>query len=199
MAMPSSQVAASWLKEELSGTEWVPLKNALYSAMQRRWKNHSDDEYWEYVEDNLPYVAEHLREELSACRMDGAVATYEIDDEQLPYVRASADISVDVLNKLRRINPFTFEEVCARILRELGASSHATQRTNDGGVDFIGVNMSIVPSSLAVPMHSQAAVIGQAKRYKEGNLIKETHLREFVGACTLRRHQLRKDEKIGPL
>jgi len=45
----------------------------------------------------------------------------------------------------------------------------------------------------------QTAVIGQAKRYKAGNTISETQLREFVGAATLERHKLLKDGIIGPL
>lgn len=199
MATPSSQVAASWVKEELQGTEWTPLRDALLEAMQKRWKNHSDDEYWDFVDANLAYVAEHLREELATCKLDGAVPTYEIDDEQLPYVRASSETAADILEKMRRIDPFKFEELCAKILTELGATAHTTQKSYDGGVDFIGINLNIVPSALVVPVHSQAAVIGQAKRYKDGNLIKETHLREFVGAAALRRHQLQRDEKLGPL
>jgi len=41
--------------------------------------------------------------------------------------------------------------------------------------------------------------IGHAKRYKEGNAISETQMREFVGAATLKRHKLLREGVVGPL
>ncbi len=85
------------------------------------------------------------------------------------------------------------------ILAALGATSQTTNKSKDGGIDFYGINLKVVPTALSVPAASKTAVIGQAKRYKEGNVISETQVREFVGAATLARHKLLKDNKIGPL
>ena len=89
--------------------------------------------------------------------------------------------------------------MCASVLAALGATSRTTQKVKDGGIDFLGVNLKVVPTALSVPAASRTAVIGQAKRYKAGNTISETQLREFVGAATLERHKLLKDGIIGPL
>lgn len=199
MGIPSSQVASVWLKEELESAEWVPLKETLFDTIRRKLISLSDAEVWDYVEGNLEYVAEHLRNALAECQIDGTVPSYEIDSEQLPYIRRTSSFPSDLIAKLRRIDPFQLEEVCAKLLSELGATSSVTKRANDGGIDFVGVNLKIVPRALVVPNACKAAVIGQAKRYKDGNPIAEKLLREFVGAATLKRHQLIQEGKLGPL
>jgi len=195
MGVPSSQIATVWVKEGLESSDWILLKNVLFRAVKRKLISSSDEDAWEYVETNLQYVAEHLRDAIAECNVDGAIPTFEIDSEPSPYIRLTAELPSDVIAKLRRIDPFQLETICAKLLGVLGATSSETQRTNDGGIDFVGVNLKIVPLALTVPTACRAAVIGQAKRYKDGNPISETRLREFVGAATLRRHQL----KLGPL
>jgi hypothetical protein len=199
MSQPSSQVASIWVQQRLDSTKWILLKEVLYGVVRQQWLAISDEEVWEYVESNLGFVAEHLRNMVADCDLDGAISVLEIDNDPSPYVRLSGSLSSDVVSKLRRINPFELEEVCAKLLTSLGASSNTTQRTNDGGVDFVAVKWKIVPTTLTLPVACTAAVIGQAKRYKDGNSISETRLREFVGAATLRRYMLGLENKIGPL
>jgi Restriction endonuclease len=199
MANPSSQVAAVWVQQELKSTSWVLLKDVLFNAVRQKLVSISEEDVWEYVETNLPYVAEHLRDIIADREVDGAIPTFEIDNDPSPYIRLSASLPSDVISKLRKIDPFQLEDVCAKLLCALGATSYATQRTNDGGVDFIAVKLKVVPLALTVPAACTAAVIGQAKRYKDGNSISETRLREFVGAATLKRHQLTVENKVGPL
>jgi len=199
MGIPSSQIASVWLQEELETNTWVALKEILFRAVRRKLVAVSDEEVWDYVEINLQYVAEHLRNEIAECQIDGATPTFEIDNEQLPYIRRTASLPSDVITKLRKIDPFQLEAICSKVLDELGATSSITKRTNDGGVDFVGVNLKIVPRALTVPSACKAAVIGQAKRYKDGNPINEKLLREFVGASLLKRHELAGEGKIGPL
>jgi hypothetical protein len=198
MAGPPSQVAAVWVQDELGVTDWSPLKDVLFQAVKKQLKT-SDIEVWDYVDSNLSYVAEHLRDIASDYASDGATPGFEIDTEQPPYIRLLPALPTKLLSKLRKIDPFEVESVCARLLAALGAESSATQRTNDGGVDFVAVNLNIVPGGLTIPMACKAVVIGQTKRYKDGNSISETKLREFVGAAMLKKHQLQKDGKLGPL
>jgi restriction endonuclease Mrr len=199
MAIPSSQVAANWVREDLDSTSWIPLRELVFQTVKQRLVARTDDEVWDYVEANLAYIAEHLRDAASEYVSDGAIPEFEIDNEPIPYVRSLPSLPTSVLSKLRKIDPFHLEEVCARLLGALGADSNATQRTNDGGIDFIGVNLAIVPGALTIPLACKAAVIGQTKRYKEGNTITETQVREFVGAATLKRHELLREGKLGPL
>jgi len=199
MANPSSQVATFWVQQELESTNWVLLKGVLFNAVRQKLVSSSEEEVWEYVETNLAYVAELLRNIIADREVDGAIPTFEIDNDPSPYIRLSASLPSDVISKLRKIDPYQLEDVCAKLLCALGATSYATQRTNDGGVDFIAVKLKVVPLALTVPVACTATVIGQAKRYKYGNAISETRLREFVGAAMLKRHQLMVENKVGPL
>lgn len=199
MGVPSSQIAAIWVKEELASQTWVLLREVLYSAFMKKLGTPNEAAVWDLVEDNLIYVAEHLRDCVAEWAVDGSVARFEIDNDPSPYIRAVGEVQSRVASKLRRIDPFEFEKVCANVLTALGATSRTTQKVKDGGIDFVGVNLKVVPTALSVPAASRTAVIGQAKRYKVGNAISETQLREFVGAATLERHRLLKDGTIGPL
>src|ERR1700685_1573612 len=169
MATPSSQVAAGWVRDDLGSISWIPLKEFLFQVVKKRLIAKTDDEIWDYVEANVEYVAEHLRDQASECITDGAIPAFEIDNEQSPYLRTLPSLPTSLLSRLRKIDPFHLEELCAKLLSALGADSNTTQSTNDGGVDFIAVNLTIVPAGLTIPLACKAAVIGQTKRYKEGN------------------------------
>lgn len=138
-----------------------------------------------------------MRNEASEWRLDGTSPVFEIDDDPNPYIRSIGNNSKATLQKLRKISPENFEKVCALILKRLGAvDANTTPLTNDGGVDFQALQINIVPLSLTVPDGCKAAAIGQAKRYKDGLLIKETQVREFVGAAVLRRYEMQRDNSI---
>jgi restriction endonuclease Mrr len=197
MSIPSSQVIMGWVKDTLQGEEWVLLNDLCILAIKTKWSKVSETQLYEVVDSNLSYVAEHLRNEAAEWRIDGTSPTFEIDDDPSPYIRSVETGSRATLQKLRRISPAAFESVCARILRQLGAlDAQTTQLTNDGGVDFHAVQINIVPSSLSVPVGCKAAAIGQAKRYKDGNLIRETQVREFVGAAVLKRYELQQESVL---
>lgn len=197
MSIPSSQVAAGWVKDAV-GDEWISLKVIMSSIVEQKWTGRSSAEVGEYVEDNLYYVAEHLRTELAEARLDGAHCPFEIDEEEDPYIRKIAELPSDLLMKLKTICPFAFEEVCSRILGSLGGREYRTPKTGDGGIDFIVTEIDVLPQDINSPEHCRGAVIGQAKRYN-GRLIGEKNVREFIGASLLKRHELRQSGSIGPL
>lgn len=199
MGSPSSQILAVWVQEELASPTWVLLREILFSSLKKRWCTQSDEDLWDFAESNLSSVAEHLRDCVADWVVDGSVPRFEIDDDPSPYIRRVGAVPSEIVSKLRRIDPYEFEGVCAKVLSALGATSRTTQRAKDGGIDFLGVNLKTVPTALSVPAGSKTAVIGQAKRYKDGNAISETQLREFIGAATLLRHRLLRDGTIGPL
>jgi restriction endonuclease Mrr len=199
LAVPSSQIAASWVKAEIVSVDWVALTDLCFVTIRKFWSGRSENEIWDYVEQNIGYVAEHLREEVANCHIDGSARKFEIDDEQPPYVRAIGTETSPLLKHLRSIDPFKVEEICADILKALGAEAKVTQRTADGGVDFIATNLHFVPNNLTIPTACKAAIIGQTKRYKVGNVITERQMREFVGSGILKKHILQNEGKIGPL
>jgi hypothetical protein len=199
MSAPSSQIAATWVKEDLESTSWTPLTEIVFKTVRHRWTAKTDDEIWDYVESNLEYIAEYLRNTASECFIDGSTPAFEIDNERPPYIRSLAALPTYVLSKLRKIDPYYLEELCAKLLLALGAESNSTQKTNDGGVDFVAINLKIVPKGLTVPLACNAAVVGQTKRYKEGNSVNELQVREFVGGATLKKHELLQEKRLGPL
>lgn len=197
MSIPSSQAAAGWVKEAV-GDEWVSLKVMMNSIVQKKWTGRSSAEVGEYVEDNLQYVAEHLRDEVAEARLDGAHCLFEIDEEDDPYIRKISKIPAELIEKLKTICPFAFERVCSRVLGSLGGQEYLTPKTGDGGIDFIVTEIDVLPEDINSPEHCRGAVIGQAKRYN-GRLIGEKTVREFIGASLVKRHELRQNGSIGPL
>ena len=198
MSLPPTQVIAAWVKESLIDTEWVRLRAVALSVTVLRTKR-SEDEAADYIDEKLSYLAENLRDDFAECASDGRILEFEIDSDSDPYIRRRTASKQDLLNKLRGIDPFVFEDVCARILSALGADAHVTARTNDGGIDFTATKLKIVPSLLPLPQTCHGIVIGQAKRYREGSNISEVRLREFVGAALLRRHVLASSLSLSPL
>ncbi len=192
----SSQVLATWIKEDIDSTEWMLLRELAHASIRNRVTRLSSEEAWEQVEIKLTFVANHLRDEAATARDDGSILSFEIDEEESPYIRLVRSAPAGLLAKLRRIHPSEFEKVCAKILTALGSSSEVTQTAHDGGIDFIGRNLNIVPSALRVPLSCYAIVLGQAKRYADGRLIGETRLREFLGAAAMRRHTLHRESKL---
>jgi hypothetical protein len=199
VAKPSSQVCASWAKEDISGSEWSLLSATLVAAIRRRINAWPEEVVYEFVEANIHHVAEHLRDEAAEWSIDGKPPIFEIDNEQDPYIRGCPGVARPLLDYMRTMDPFAFESLCGRILTSLGANGAPTQRTHDGGIDFQATGLRIVQANLGVPLGSHAAVVGQAKRYKDGNLVRETQVREFVGAAVLRLHEFRINGRIGPL
>ena len=175
------------------------MHDVCFQVLQARLPSWTEGQIHEFVELNASFVAEHLRDEASEWNVDGKPARFEIDHEQLPYIRACAQATQPILRRLRKVDPFKFEDVCKLILQKLGADAKTTQQTVDGGIDFFGSGLKIVQGTLGVPIACGALVIGQAKRYKDGNNIRETQVREFVGAAVLRKHQLSFDGRVGPL
>ena len=199
MSGPSSQIISVWVQEEVATTEWVRLREIVFSTLKRRWPGPSDEVLWEQTEEHSPHVAELLRMAIAECEFDGAPPRLEIDNDPSPYVRSTNLAPSEVVKALRKMDPFEFEELCATILRKLGAMSQVTQKTSDEGIDFTATSWNALPAPLAIPSVCRAVVMGQAKRYKDGNLINETKLREFVGACTLRKHRFLQEGHITPL
>jgi Restriction endonuclease len=198
MGVPSTQIMSVWIKDGANNTEWAPLEEVAFTVLRAKLTKHSDEEISELIEEKLSYIAEALRNDAAELHADGMPARFAIDEEASPYFKAFPTDTA-LLEKLRRIDPFKVEDLCAAILAKLGGVARATERTGDGGVDFVATDLDIMPSGFGIPAVCRATVIGQTKRYKETNVIKETSLREFVGAGVWKRHRLRLDSGISPL
>ena len=144
MTCPSSQIVAAWVKDALCETAWQRLEDLCLSVVVKRWPSPNNDAYLEFVEQNLPFIAQHLRKESSEYVLDGKTPIFEIDNEPRPYIRLLQSIpeAKDILFKLRSIDPKYFEQVCAEVLKKLGADAQTIQLADDGGVDFFGFDLT---------------------------------------------------------
>jgi restriction endonuclease Mrr len=198
MAKPSTQQAAAWVKNSALSAEWTRLSETLQTVLAAVWTGKSPEAIADFVDEHMPYVAEHLRDEMSEAELDGATCSFEIDDEDDPYIRRVNLEADEILGTLKSLCPFAFEDVCMEMLVRMGGEGRPTKRTRDGGIDFVAIGIDILPEGIKAPVQCRATVIGQAKRFTE-RLVPEKALREFVGATVLKRNELRIAKSISPL
>ncbi len=93
---------------------------------------------------------------------------------------------------LTNLDPYKYEDLCKKILKELGCQFIGRTRTRgDGGIDFFGtIKISEIKDNPLLEKYniipqSKIHFIGQAKRYKHFNVIHPEHIREFLGSVLL--------------
>ena len=198
MAVPSTQIIATWILNHSSNNHWLPLKDVAVKILKTKMQKKSESEILELVEQELHHIAEDLRNRCADNALNGEVLVFEIDDQTSPYVKTTNIQLLDIKNKLQTINPEDFEVFCAKLLNNLGGTAHTTPQTHDGGVDFYAFEFTY-NSDIVTPKFSKAVVIGQAKRFSNSNHVREKDLREFVGSSIHKLEQFRNDKKIGAL
>lgn len=88
--------------------------------------------------------------------------------------KIESEVKVELLEKLKNIDPFYFEKVILILLKKMGYGDFVeTSKTGDGGIDGI-----INEDKLGL-----AKIYIQAKRYGE-NKVRETEIRNFIGAMS---------------
>lgn len=84
-----------------------------------------------------------------------------------------SQIKSDLLEKLKNTDPYYFEKVILILLKKMGYGDFIeTPKSNDGGIDGI-----INEDKLGLEK-----IYIQAKRWKEGNKVREKEIRNFIGA-----------------
>lgn len=86
-----------------------------------------------------------------------------------------SQIKSDLLEKLKIIDPFYFQKVVLKLLERMGYGDFIeTPKTGDGGIDGI-----INQDQLGLEK-----IYMQAKRYQDGNKVRELDIRNFIGAMS---------------
>jgi len=84
-------------------------------------------------------------------------------------------IKEDLLTKVQKIDPYYFEKVVLLLLQKMGYGDFLeTPKSGDGGIDGI-----INEDKLGLDK-----IYIQAKRYSDGNKVRETDVRNFIGAIS---------------
>ena len=197
MPRPPTEVIASWVVDGLNEPQWSPIKDVLLKILRENLTEYTENQLLELAEEVEPHIAKILRDRRDESILEGAVVHYDVDLDG-NYLKGTEFPHLALLTRLRTMNPFDFEHVCAKLLEKLGAKAHVTQKTNDGGVDFVGLELRPIPVEFALPLTSRLTVIGQAKRRSNKN-VSLNELRQFVGAARLHHDDLIKRDGIGVL
>lgn len=114
-------------------------------------------------------------------RTGNKLSITEIDQEKVDIeslvTNQNNEIAIELLNKVRQVNPSFFESLVVDLLVSMGYSgkngdAKITNRSNDGGIDGI-INQD--------PLGTSTVYI-QAKRYMEGNTVGRPAIQSFYGA-----------------
>lgn len=182
----------------LSEQHYVSSQEKLVQVIQDRFSQTADIAS-EWAETELDYVVDHLRE-IGESDRRGGTRRFEIDEESPPYIRSLIQpAQFELRRALQNVPSDEFESICSQIVNHFGGSAIVTGGTDDGGIDFLSLNITLHQDAINVPITSKIVVIGQAKRHQNSNPVKLNEMKKFVGSCKARVNELIKNGTIGSL
>lgn len=202
MSLPTYKVAAIWLKNDICNTEFLPLKEVLAQSLKSFLHEKSPEEILEVTETLFVRVTREMKNNVADDLSDGVQSRVVIEgDDNDAYIKISELAELSLLTQLRALTPQQFEGVCVQILNKLGATSERVELKEDRGVDFIGYDLKMGIDGGPAPESSRVFIVGQAKCYKQKNLVKESEIKQFVGAALHKTLELKKtmSGKLGGL
>lgn len=193
MALPKPQYIANSLLEFGNNTEFKNLSEVIFDFFKSKGFTMSAEEISDYAEEHLIAIANELFIKIDDRRNDGVTLNFELTEDQGTfYIKFFERVEIELLRKLQSDTPENFEHFCKKILDKLGGNSLVSGGSDDGGIDFSSSDLQIKNLPSLSTKGSRILVLGQAKRYIDGNHVKETELRAFVGACIKRIDELKK-------
>ncbi|MCC6275072.1 MAG: restriction endonuclease [Leptospiraceae bacterium] len=194
MAKPKPDYIIQKISNEYNSLEFKPLREVINNILSSLMEKEPIELVSEYTDDIYDNVLNGLQEIFAQLLDSGTKPRYEISGEGKDYYFKTFDQpELSLLRKLTLMDPKKFENFCAEILNKLGASETKSNGSkSDGGVDFIGYSISLSTSTIPYPKCSRVTVIGQSKRYKDGNTVTETELRKFIGGAVKETYILKK-------
>lgn len=202
MAGPKPQYIANLLAEKGTNLEPIRLETVVVDLLRQKMKQMSEDEIWEWTEDNLRFVANDLYQKETDCLIDAVKLNFDIwEEDDGHYIKFLDSPEIRLLRKLQKGTPKDFEIFCGDILSALGGTKNIVGGSYDGGIDFWSTDILLNGMTYPSTLGSRVVVVGQAKRYADGNHVSEVDLRAFVGASVRRLGELKrtKSEFIGLL
>ena len=199
MADPKPYNVAHWIADEIQERNLVSLRAVLERVLGFHVPTWSDEQIAEIAERIEHDVFHQLGIFADQLRRNGVEPSFELEGEPgTAYIRAQNIEAVAILGQLRGMLPDAFEQFCADLLASLGATGRRVGGSGDGGVDFIATDLPVSAHKIVALRACYPIIIGQAKRYKEDNLVSVTELRAFLGAALVRTDDIkREDERFG--
>jgi restriction endonuclease Mrr len=193
MAALKPQFVANLLVELGNNLAYKKLEEVVYAILLDQMPKMSNEEKWDFIDLHKKDIANELFNKENDSLIDGISLNFDISEEDGEYYIKFIDKpEIDLLRSLRINTPSNFEHFCKKILNKLDGKSTVTGGSYDGGIDFISSDLRLNGLAKASTKGSNIIVIGQAKRYKDGNHITEKDLREFIGACVKRIDEFKK-------
>lgn len=193
MSTPKPQYVANLLVEKGNNIEYKKLEDCLFTIMSEKFASFSEEEIWDYIELYQEDIAKELFNKESDSKVDGITLNFDIDETDGDYyIKFFDKPEIKLLRKLQADTPPNFEIFCKEILDKLGGNSVVSGSPHDGGIDFSSTDLLINNLPRLSTKGSRILVIGQAKRFIDGNHVTEKDLREFVGACVKRIDELKR-------
>lgn len=196
MADPSPYIIAQSICSNCSSQEFRPIKDVIYDQLlDFKLSVERASEYSEIV---LEDVINKLHLILQEQKEDGIISRFSINEDS-SYINFRESSELKILSSLLKKNSKEFEYFCKLLAEKLSDKADVTGQANDAGVDFIGYGLKLGIDSGPTPAKAKGVIIGQSKRYKKDNVVKETDIRSFMGASILRFAELKREkhEEIG--
>lgn len=199
MADPKPYNVAHWIADEIQERSFVTLRTVLEGTLRGHvsaWSDEQIAEIAERIEHDVFYQLGIIADQLMH---NGVEPSFALEGEPgTAYIKAQNVEAVALLAQLRQLSPNAFEQFCADLLTALGATTRRVGGSGDGGVDFIATDLPVSTDKIAALRACYPIIIGQAKRYKEDNLVSVMELRAFLGGALLRSDVIKtEDDRFG--
>jgi hypothetical protein len=193
MSLPKPQFIANLIVENGDNHEFKNLVTVAFEVFSSKFPSYSEEAIWDFIDQYIGDIAKELFIKVNDNNIDGITLNFEInEDDGNYYIRFLDKPEIRLLRKLQADTPENFESFCKKILDKLGGNSIVSGGPNDGGIDFESTDLLISNLPKLSTKGSKILVIGQAKRYSEGNHVKEKELKEFIGSSIKRIDELKK-------
>lgn len=196
MAQIKPQTVANKLVEIGSNAESIRLSEVLLASLESVFPWMSEEQRLEYTEEHEENIARELYSKIETFRQDAIHANFEIsfaDDEY--FIRFTDRPEIRLLRTLQNNPPIAFEHFCKNILTKLEGDAAVVGGVDDGGIDFWSSDLRLSNLAISSTKGSQILVVGQAKRYADGNHVTEVELRKFVGGSIRKIDELKRTRR----
>jgi restriction system protein len=166
----------AWGKSYLKKGGYISFPERGHVQITEKGKNHSATLTVRDLENESSLFDFYKQEKDTNSTSDKTIVAISSPQDLIDegFNRIENDVKNELLQKLKKIDPYFFEKVVLRLLKKMGYGEFIeTSKSNDGGIDGI-----INEDKLGLDK-----IYMQAKRFNEGK-VREKDIRNFIGAMS---------------
>lgn len=164
----------AWGKSYLKKGGLIEFPERGYVKITDKGKQQTEKLTLKQLEEKNSVLEFYREEETSSDEIDSTLNATPQDLIDQGFYQIEAEVHSELLEKLKKLDPFYFEKVILILLKRMGYGDFIeTSKTVDGGIDGI-----INEDKLGLDK-----IYIQAKRYAE-NKVREKDIRNFIGAMS---------------